>query len=103
MPPPSVSKLKQWTQAIREMGYPFASIDEATVALLKVRSIKTYIADLDNLMTLITNQEENILSFNFNQWQCAGNTWAYFVNIYLRSGKFRFKYYYLSAIKKQII
>ena len=98
MPPPSVSKLKQWTQAIREMGYPFASIDEATVALLKVRSIKTYIADLDNLMTLITNQEENILSFNFNQWQCAGNTWAYFVNIYLRSGDLKMGCQFLGII-----
>ena len=38
---PSTAKIKIWAQAIREMGYPFASLEDATVSVSKVREIKT--------------------------------------------------------------
>jgi hypothetical protein len=43
MPAPSVAKLRIWIQTIREMGYPYASLEEATNAVSKVRLLKTYI------------------------------------------------------------
>ena len=86
---PSTAKIKIWAQAIREMGYPFASLEDATVSVSKVREIKTDIKDLDNMMELVTNLDNHIIEFDFNIWCCNTKTWAEIVNTHLRAGNLK--------------